>query len=110
MAESKFHSFAEFWPYYLAQHRNPHTRALHYAGLALALVILAAAWIFDFWHGAVLAVVAGYGLAWLGHALAERNLPATFKFPLWSLMGEFRMAGLAATGRLNSELKRYGID
>jgi len=73
---------------------------LHYTGTltALASVILLVAigkwWLFP------LAFVPGYALAWIGHFFIEKNRPATFKHPLWSFMGDWRMLGLMLTGRL----------
>jgi hypothetical protein len=69
-----FRSFAEFYPFYLSEHRNPVSRALHYIGT---------------WCVGV--VVAGYTFAWVGHFRFERNKPATFRYPFYSLAGDFRM-------------------
>ncbi|HEX7640086.1 MAG TPA: DUF962 domain-containing protein [Burkholderiaceae bacterium] len=84
-------SFAEFYPYYLAEHRNPTCRRLHFVGSTLVLLcVWAALWTHlpGFLLGAVLC---GYGFAWIGHFAFEKNRPATFRRPLWSLMGDWRM-------------------
>jgi len=98
-------SFEEFWPYYVAQHRHPVNRRLHFAGTSLVLVCagLGAA-LSPLWLLAM--PVAGYSLAWAGHFLFERNRPATFTHPLWSLRGDFRMYRLTWLGRMDPELRR----
>jgi hypothetical protein len=58
----------------------------------------------------LLAPLAGYFFAWIGHFLVEKNRPATFKYPLESLRGDFKMFGLMATGRMNEELQRVLLD
>lgn len=95
-----FGSFAEFYPYYLSEHRNPTCRRLHFAGTAgvvaalpLAVITANPAWL--------LAVpVVGYGFAWVGHFFYEHNRPATFAYPLYSLIGDFAMFRDILLGRI----------
>ncbi len=96
-------TFAEFWPYYVAQHLHPLNRALHVSGTTLALVCFGLGVAFSPWY-ALGALPAGYGPAWVGHFFVERNRPATFKHPLWSLLGDFHMFGLVLTGRMGAHV------
>ena len=102
-------SFAEFWPHYLREHSRPRTRALHYAGTGLVILLAAAAAATGTWWLLAAMPVAGYGFAWASHALVERNRPATFTYPLWSLAADFRMFFHWLTGRLGSELAAAGV-
>ena len=95
----EFHSYEEFWPYYLDEHSHPTCRALHFAGTSLALAAVAAGVIVSPWWFAA-APVAGYLFAWIGHFVFEKNRPATFRYPLWSLRGDFRMYRLMWMGRM----------
>lgn len=95
-----FASFADFYPFYLSEHRNTVCRRLHFIGTALVLCILAAAllganpWL-------LLAVpVAGYGFAWVGHFVFEKNRPATFSHPWYSLIGDFVLFRDMLVGRI----------
>ena len=102
-------TYSDFWPYYLQEHAKPATRNLHFFGTGLALAsLLAAVATARPWLGLV-ALVAGYGPAWIAHFFVEKNRPATFTYPVWSLVSDFRMAGLWATGHLQDELYRAGV-
>jgi hypothetical protein len=105
----RFPNFEGFWPYYLREHAQPGTRAVHVAGTWAAAAVLLWGLVFGPWWLLLVAPVIGYGCAWLSHMLVERNRPATFSHPLWSLRGDLRMAWLAATGRLGAELRRHGL-
>ena len=107
---SAHRSFAEFWPFYLREHSRPGTRALHFAGTALVLLLAGAALIAAEWRLLLVLPVAGYSFAWLSHAAVERNRPATFIHPLWSLAADFRMFYLWLSGGLERELVKAGID
>ena len=106
---ARLKSFTEFWPYYLREHSRPHTRALHYIGTSLVILIAVAALATRTWWLFWALPVAGYGFAWAAHMTVERNRPATFTYPLWSLAADFRMWGMWLTGRLRSELERAGV-
>lgn len=102
-------TYREFWPYYLEEHSRPVTRGLHYAGTTLVFVALAAAiWTRNWWL-LLLMPVAGYGFAWLAHFTVEKNRPATFTYPFWSLISDFRMYFVWLLGGLGGELKKYKI-
>ncbi len=97
--QRKFASFAEFYPFYLDEHRNAACRRIHVVGSALVLVVLAAAIVTrDAWLLLLMPVV-GYGFAWIGHFAFEKNRPATFSHPLYSLMGDWAMFLEIVTGR-----------
>ncbi len=101
--------YADFWPYYLQEHAKPATRNLHFLGTGLALAsVVAAIATGRSWLGLV-ALVAGYGPAWIAHFFVEKNRPATFTYPLWSLISDFRMAWCWIAGRLDDELTRVGV-
>jgi len=87
----KFESFSEFYPFYLEEHRNSTSRKLHFVGSWLVLAVIAC----SIWKGdarwLLLAPLVGYGFAWMGHFFFEKNQPATFKYPLYSLAGDWVM-------------------
>lgn len=97
---ARYTSFAEFYPYYLQEHSNPICRRLHYLGSLLVLGILAYALVSQQWLWLLAMPLAGYGFAWVGHFGFEKNRPATFQYPLYSLMGDWVMLKDAFTGRI----------
>lgn len=108
MAEMK-RTDPNFWPGYLEQHRHPVNRALHVTGTLAATALLAVGVARRDRRALLAAPLVGYGMAWLGHFLVEGNRPKTLDAPLASLASDYRMLGLALTGRLGREFRRYGI-
>ena len=98
---ARFTSFAEFYPYYLQEHSNDVCRRLHYVGSLLVLSILGYALFTQQWLWLLALPFAGYGFAWVGHFVFEKNKPATFKYPLYSFMGDWVMLKDAFTGRIS---------
>lgn len=87
----RFTSFREFYPFYLSEHRDRNCRRMHFAGSSLALVFIVGAiatrnpsWLLG-------ALVCGYGFAWFGHFVFEKNKPASFKQPIYSFVGDWVM-------------------
>lgn len=98
--QSDFQSFEEFYPYYLQEHRDPTCRRLHFFGtLGLFAVLLGVLITGNPW-GLLLLPLVGYGFAWVGHFFFEKNRPATFKHPWYSLAGDFVMFKDMLTGRI----------
>jgi hypothetical protein len=102
-------SYAEFWPFYLQEHAQPRTRTFHYIGTSLVIAIAAIAIVTRNWLLLLAMPVAGYFFAWVSHAFIERNKPATFIHPLWSLVSDFRMFLMWVSGRLDAELEKAGV-
>ncbi|WP_443750493.1 Mpo1-like protein [Asticcacaulis solisilvae] len=100
MAE-RYTTYSAFFDFYLSEHEKPLTRALHYCGSAcgISALILTVTTANLLWIPAGL--VSGYGFAWIAHFFVEHNKPATFKYPLWSFLGDYHMFALWLTGRLN---------
>ncbi len=95
----RFESFAQFYPFYLSEHSNMWCRRLHFVGSLFVLwsllefiLTMNSLWI-------VLMPVFGYGFAWAGHFFFERNKPATFKYPFYSLVGDWTMFRDIMVGR-----------
>jgi len=95
-----YRSFADFYPFYLSEHANRTSRRLHFVGSSIALVLLVlAAWTHNWWL-VLVALLEGYAFAWVGHFFFEHNQPATFRHPLYSLVGDWVMYVQVITGRI----------
>jgi hypothetical protein len=100
-SQAPIESFADFYPFYLAEHAHPVSRRLHFAGSSVALVLLGTALATQEQWMILLALEQGYAFAWVGHFFFEHNRPATFKYPLWSFMGDWRMWSDMLRGRVS---------
>jgi hypothetical protein len=89
--EKEYRSFREFYPYYLEEHAKTGTRVLHFIGTFLVIGVLIFALATQRWVWLAAIPVLGYGFAWVGHFFIEKNKPATFKYPLYSLGSDFVM-------------------
>jgi len=105
----EYQTFSAFWPHYLREHAKPGTRMSHYIGTALGLVAVAVAIVTGSPWLILLVPVLGYSFAWVSHAFVERNKPATFTYPFWSLMSDYRMFFLAITRQLQPHLDAAGV-
>jgi hypothetical protein len=98
--DRRFTSFADFYPFYLSEHAVRATRRLHFVGTGLALACLVALVFTGEPLWLLAALVCGYGFAWIAHFAVEKNRPATFRHPLYSLMGDGVMFWQMLTGRI----------
>jgi hypothetical protein len=98
--DRRFEGFADFYPFYLGEHGRRATRRLHFTGTGLGLLCLAALAVTGNWWWLLAALACGYGFAWAAHMLVEKNRPATFRHPLYSLMGDGVMFWQMLTGKI----------
>jgi hypothetical protein len=96
----EYRSFAEFYPFYLSQHANAVCRRLHFAGSLLVLAVLAFSLVTGSYLWLLAIPVVGYGFAWLGHFGFEKNKPATFTYPIYSLRGDWVMFLQMLSGKI----------
>ena len=87
----RYKSFEDFYPYYIAEHDHKYTKLMHFIGTSISIYFLIK-FILSFNFLFILyALLAGYGFAWIGHFFIEKNKPATFKYPFYSLKGDYKM-------------------
>jgi Predicted membrane protein len=98
--DPRFRTFREFYPFYLSQHVNPACRRLHVFGILSVVLLLAVSLVARKWGLLALLPLAGYGPAWVGHYFFEKNRPATFSYPLFSLAGDWVMFAEILTGKI----------
>ena len=105
MTEKKYKTFWEFYPYYLTEHSLPVNRTLHFIGTGLVIGLLIAGIVTGRGLFFILIPIAGYGFAWFGHFFLERNKPATFTYPLYSLGSDFVMFWDILTGQIGKKVE-----
>jgi hypothetical protein len=109
MTDRRIPTFEAFWPYYLGEHSKPATRWLHFIGTSIGLAVAALSigmlepWLLP------ASLLPGYAFAWVSHFLIERNKPASWTYPLWSFMADFKLWAFMITGRIGDEVARHGI-
>jgi hypothetical protein len=109
MSNERIGSWKEFYPYYLREHAKPLNRLLHFIGTTLVLILPGIAlYLHKGWLMAFMPV-AGYGFAWVGNFFIEKNKPATFKYPLWSLCSDFVMYYHTISFQLGKKLAAAGV-
>ncbi|MGK3984331.1 DUF962 domain-containing protein [Sorangium sp. So ce136] len=106
MNEEQFKTFDDFWPFYVRQHAHKTTRTLHLVGSTIAMACLAGGLLFRKRSLLPLVPVAAYGPAWAAHFFIEKNRPATFKYPLWSLRADFIMCMKMLGGTMDAEVEQ----
>ena len=106
MENERIENYQQFWDFYVQEHSQPATRLFHFIGTMLSLIVLV--WILRSGNLIYLplCLVVGYAFAWFSHFFIEHNKPATFKYPLWSFISDYKMVFYMLTGRMNREVER----
>jgi hypothetical protein len=104
MTTKRYETFEEFWPHYVREHRKKLTRQFHFVGTTVAVGCLAGGLLTRHKWLIAVAPFAGYGPAWISHFFIEKNRPATFTYPRWSLMADFVMWGKMIAGTMDDEV------
>ena len=104
--EKRIADYREFWDFYVSEHAQPMTRYLHFVGTTLGLVLLV--WIVrsGSWFYLPLCLIIGYAFAWVSHFFVEHNKPASFTYPLWSFVSDYKMMWFMLAGKMDAEVER----
>ena len=102
----KIDNYADFWLFYVWEHSNKTNQTLHFIGTVLGSTLVIFSLAYSNFSWLIAAPVVGYGLAWVGHFVIQKNRPATFRYPLWSFLSDFRMCAYLLLGRMDEELER----
>lgn len=105
MSQKRFTSLKEFYPFYLSEHQNFTSRILHFIGTTLLILSLFTGMLFHDWRFIAAIPVIGYSFAWVGHFFFEKNKPATFKYPLYSLVSDFLLFWDLLNGKQSFKVK-----
>jgi len=103
--EKAYKSLKEFYPYYLTEHQDSICRNLHFVGTGIVIALFVTMLLTQIWWLFFLIPLAGYGFAWMGHFVFEKNKPATFQYPSYSLASDFIMFYHILTGQIGQQLK-----
>ncbi len=90
-SQEKLNTYAAFWPYYLKEHSKPATMWMHALGTLLGALVFFIFVATGRWEGLLICPVIGYGFAWYSHFVIQKNKPATFQYPLWSFISDWRL-------------------
>lgn len=90
-SSQRFSTFHEFYPFYLSEHRDRNCRRMHFIGSSLAIVFVVVTIVTRNPWWLLAGLLSGYGFAWIGHFVFEKNKPASFKQPLFSFIGDWAM-------------------
>ncbi|MGB1205115.1 MAG: Mpo1-like protein [Chitinophagales bacterium] len=102
--EKKYKTLNDFYAYYLTEHQSPISQTLHFIGTGIVFTLLIG-FLFTFnWRFLLAMPIAGYGFAWVGHAFFEKNRPATFTYPLYSLASDFIMFWHIMSGQMPKKM------
>lgn len=99
-------NYSDFWDFYIREHSKPATRLLHFVGTTMGLALLIWFVATGRWYYFPMFLLVGYAFAWFAHFVVEKNRPATFKYPLWSFISDFKMMWYMLTGRMGREVRR----
>src|SRR4030095_841398 len=99
-------NYSEFWDFYVSEHSRPLTRVLHLAGTTLCVALLVCFIARGQWYFFPAFFIVGYAFAWFAHFVVEKNKPASFRYPLWSFISDFKMMWYMITGRMGREVER----
>ena len=90
-APERIKNYQEFYRFYLSEHNKRWTKIFHFIGILLVLTVIF--YVVKsgkerfLWYCPIF----GYGFAWFSHVVFEKNRPATFLYPFWSLISDFRL-------------------
>jgi len=87
----QFHSFMEFYPYYLSEHSNQTCRRLHYLATAGVIAVILYVLLSSDYEYVLILPIVGYLPSWIGHFAYEKNRPASFQYPFYSMLASWTM-------------------
>jgi hypothetical protein len=99
-------NYTEFWDFYASEHSLPLTRLFHFIGTTLGIALLIFFVARGQWYFFPVFFIVAYAFAWYSHFFIEKNKPASFRYPFWSLISDFKMIWYMVTGRMAAEVAR----